>query len=370
MEKFLVTGSAGFIGFHVTQRLLQDGRQVVGLDNLSDYYDVNLKRARLARLTEQPDFRFVEADLADRARMERLFAEETFDCVIHLAAQAGVRFSLTHPHTYIHSNVVGFTHVLEGCRQSHVKHLIFASSSSVYGANQLMPFSTHDNVDHPLSLYAATKKADELFAHVYAHLYGIPSTGLRFFTVYGPWGRPDMVLFIFTKAILEGRPINVYNFGDMRRDFTYIDDIVESVIRLVERVPSPNPAWDGKDLDPATSSAPYRIFNVGAHRPAEIGEMISILEKKLGKKAKRNFLPLPPGDVPATFADVTDLEREIGFQPRTSLRDGVSRFVDWYLDYYQLPAVARVSREVAAQAEKKGGFVPAPAIGRMATKPL
>ncbi len=368
MQTFLVTGSAGFIGFHVAKRLLQEGRQVLGLDNLSDYYDVNLKRARLAQLSNHRGFRFVEADLADRARMEQLFAEESFDCVIHLAAQAGVRFSLTHPHAYIQSNVVGFTHVLEGCRQAHVKHLVFASSSSVYGANQLMPFSTRHNVDHPLSLYAATKRTDELIAHVYAHLYGIPSTGLRFFTVYGPWGRPDMVLFIFTKAILEDKPINVYNFGKLRRDFTYVDDIVESVVRLVEKIPAPNPNWNGKDPDPATSSAPYRIFNVGAHRPAEIGEMITILEEKLGKKAERHFLPLPPGDVQATYADVTDLEREVGFKPRTSLRDGISRFVEWYLDYYQVQAVRSVAQEAAPRARREGEFVPA--LRGMAIKPL
>jgi UDP-glucuronate 4-epimerase len=362
MEKFLVTGSAGFIGFHVAKRLLQEGRNVLGLDNMNEYYDVNLKHARLARLAEHQGFRFVPADLADRARMEQLFTEETFDCVIHLAAQAGVRFSLTHPHTYIQSNVAGFTHVLEGCRQAHVKHLVFASSSSVYGANQLMPFSTHHNVDHPLSLYAATKKADELMAHVYAHLYGLPSTGLRLFTVYGPWGRPDMVLFIFTKAILEDRPIDVYNFGKIRRDFTYIDDIVESVIRLVEKVPAPNPEWNGKDLDPATSPAPYRIYNVGAHSPTEIDELITLLEEKLGKKAKRRLLPLPPGDVQATFADVTDLERDVGFRPRTSLKEGIGRFVDWYLDYYNLkaPASAGGGGDSADHFWRNAGLVPAP----------
>jgi UDP-glucuronate 4-epimerase len=368
MEKFLVTGSAGFIGFHVAKRLLRQGKQVLGLDNLSAYYDVNLKHARLAQLAGHRGFRFVQADLAERAPVERLFAEESLDCVIHLAAQAGVRFSLTDPHAYIQSNVVGFTHVLEGCRHAQVKHLVFASSSSVYGANQLLPFSTHHNVDHPLSLYAATKKADELLAHVYAHLYGLPCTGLRFFTVYGPWGRPDMVLFIFTKAILEDRPIEVYNFGKMRRDFTYIDDIVESVVRLVDKVPSANRAWNGNEPDPASSSAPYRIFNVGAHSPVEIGEMIGLLEEKLGRRARRQFLPLPAGDVQATAADVADLEKEIGFKPRTALREGISRFVDWYLEYHQMPAVERIPAEVATHARTEAGFVPA--LRGMATKPL
>jgi UDP-glucuronate 4-epimerase len=347
MESFLVTGSAGFIGFHVANRLLQEGRKVVGLDNMNEYYDVSLKRARLTQLAEHPGFRFVRADLADRASIEQLFVKETFDCVIHLAAQAGVRFSYTHPHAYIQSNVVGFTHVIEGCRETRVKHLVFASSSSVYGANQLMPSSTHHNVDHPLSIYAATKKADELMAHVYAHLYGLPTTGLRLFTVYGPWGRPDMVLFIFTKAILEDTPIDVYNFGKIRRDFTYIDDTVESVVRLVEKVPTPNPEWNGNDPDPATSLAPYRIYNVGAHSPAEIDDLITILEEKLGKKAKRHLLPLPPGDVQATFADVTDLEGDVGYRPRTPLKEGIGRFVDWYLDYYNHNAVACRGEDIA-----------------------
>lgn len=335
MEKFLVTGSAGFIGFHVGRRLLQQGKTVVGLDNLNDYYDVSLKRARLAKLEEHRGFRFIRADLADRARMEEVFSDEAFDCVIHLAAQAGVRFSFTDPYAYIQSNVVGFTHVLEGCRGTGVKHLIFASSSSVYGANRLMPFSTHHNVDHPLNLYAATKKADELMAHVYAHLYGLPVTGLRLFTAYGPWGRPDMVLFIFTRAILENRAVDVYNFGNIRRDFTYVDDVVETISRLVEKVPVPSPGWNGRNLDPATSVAPYRIYNVGSHSPADIGELIAILEEKLGRKAKRRFHPLQLGDVEATFADIEDLERDVGYRPGTPLREGISRFIDWYLDYYR-----------------------------------
>ena len=332
--KVLVTGSAGFIGFHLAQRLLHEGKQVLGLDNLNAYYDVNLKCARLAQLRGQRGFRFVMADVADQARMERLFAEEPFDCVIHLAAQAGVRYSLTNPLAYIQSNVVGFTHVLEGCRHARMKHLVFASSSSVYGANKHMPFSVHDNVDHPLSLYAATKKTDELLAHVYAHLYQLPCTGLRFFTVYGPWGRPDMALSIFTKSILEGRPIDVYNHGRMRRDFTYVDDIVESIIRVTEKIPQPNPQWSGELLGPGTSSAPYRIYNVGNNDPVELNEFIATLENKLGRKAKVNLLPMQPGDVPGTFADVADLERDTGFKPKTSVREGIGRFVDWYLEYY------------------------------------
>ena len=335
MGKVLVTGSAGFIGFHVAKRLLEQGKQVVGLDNMNEYYDVNLKRARLSQLIGRSGFHFVLADLADRARMDRLFQRESFDGVIHLAAQAGVRYSLANPHAYTESNLVGFTHILEGCRHSRVKHLVFASSSSVYGINTLMPFSVHQNVDHPVSLYAATKKANELMAHAYSHLYRLPCTGLRFFTVYGPWGRPDMALFIFTKAILEGRPIDVYNYGKMRRDFTYIDDIVEGIVRLAEKIPQPNPEWRGDSPDPGTSSAPYRIYNIGNNSPTELDEFIGILEEKLGKKAERNLLPLQKGDVPATFADLADLEREIGFKPTTSPRVGIGRFVDWYLEYYQ-----------------------------------
>jgi len=333
-EKILVTGCAGFIGFHVSQRLLREGKQVLGLDNMNTYYDVTLKCARLDQLRGQRGFRFVRADVADQPRMERLFVEEPFDCVIHLAAQAGVRYSLMNPLAYIQSNVVGFTHVLEGCRHASVKHLVFASSSSVYGANKQMPFSVHDSVDHPVSLYAATKKSDELMAHAYAHLYQVPCTGLRFFTVYGPWGRPDMALFIFTKSILEGRPIDIYNHGRMRRDFTYVDDIVEGIVRVAGRIPQPNPEWSGELLGPGTSSAPYRIYNIGNHDPVELKEFIAILEDKLGRKAQRNLLPMQQGDVPATFADVSDLESDIGFKPKTSLREGIGRFVDWYLEYY------------------------------------
>jgi UDP-glucuronate 4-epimerase len=334
MKRFLVTGSAGFIGFHVAKRLLREGKQVTGMDNLNAYYDVNLKRARLEQLIGQPGFRFELADLADRARMEQLFREEPFHCVIHLAAQAGVRYSLSNPHAYIQSNVVGFTNVLECCRHAQVKHLVFASSSSVYGANKQMPFSVRDSVDHPVSLYAATKKTDELMAHVYAHLYELPSTGLRFFTVYGPWGRPDMALFIFTQAILKGRPVDVYNHGRMRRDFTYIDDIVEGIIRVSEKIPEPNPDWDGEIGGPGTSSAPYRIYNIGNSDPVDLEQFITILEQKLRRKAKRRLLPMQPGDVPATFADVADLEHDIGFTPSTPLKEGIGHFVDWYLDYY------------------------------------
>lgn len=333
-EKVLVTGSAGFIGFHVARRLLDGGKQVLGLDNLNEYYDVNLKRARLRQLVERPGFRFIRADVADRQRMEQLFRAHRFDCVIHLAAQAGVRYSLTHPHAYIQANVVGFLNVLENCRQAGVRHLVFASSSSVYGANKHLPFSVHDNVDHPVSLYAATKKTDELMAHVYAYLYQLPVTGLRFFTVYGPWGRPDMALFHFTKSILEARPIEVYNHGKMHRDFTYVDDIVEGIVRVVEKIPLPNPQWNGEASGPGTSSAPYRIYNIGNNHPVELDKFISILEEKLGKKAKRILLPMQPGDVPATFAEIADLERDIGFKPKTPLREGIGRFVDWYLEYY------------------------------------
>ena len=333
-EKTLVTGCAGFIGFHLAKRLLEDGKQVVGLDSMNSYYDVNLKQARLSRLTGRPGFRFVLADVADRERMEQLFRGERCDCVIHLAAQAGVRYSLSHPNIYVQSNIVGFLHVLEGCREASVKHLVFASSSSVYGANQHLPFSVQDSVDHPISLYAATKKSDELMAHAYAHLYQLPVSGLRLFTVYGPWGRPDMALFHFTKSILEGAPIEVYNYGRMRRDFTYIDDIVEGIVRVAERIPQPDPAWGGEASGPGTSSAPYRIYNIGNNNPAELGEFISILEEKLGKKAQRILMPMQPGDVPATFADIAELESETGFKPQTSLKEGISRFVDWYLEYY------------------------------------
>jgi len=334
MAKILVTGAAGFIGSHLSLRLLARGDTVVGLDNLNDYYDVRLKEARLARLEAQPGFRFVRMDLSDRQGIETLFAEGGFDQVVHLAAQAGVRYSITHPHAYVESNLVGFVNILEGCRHGGVKHLVFASSSSVYGANTRMPFSIHDNVDHPVSLYAATKKANELMAHTYAHLYRLPCTGLRFFTVYGPWGRPDMAMFLFTKAILEGRPIDVYNYGRMRRDFTYVDDIVEGIIRVADNVARPNPDWSGDAPDPGTSSAPYRNYNIGNNNPVELLHLIEVIEETLGKKAEKILLPLQPGDVPATYADVDDLVRDVGFKPATSIEEGVGRFVAWYRAYY------------------------------------
>ena len=334
MEKILVTGCAGFIGFHVARRLLAQGYSVGGLDNLSDYYDVNLKRARLAQLEGRAHFRFFKQGLEDRDGMSHLFQAESFDRVVHMAAQAGVRYSLTNPHVYVQANLVGFTHILEGCKLHGVKHLVFASSSSVYGANTHMPFSVHDNVDHPVSLYAATKKANELMAHAYAYVYRLSCTGLRFFTVYGPWGRPDMALFQFTKAILEDQPIEVYNYGKMRRDFTYIDDAVEGVVRVMERIPQPDPNWSSEKPDCGSSSAPYRIYNIGNHNPVELADFIGVLERKLDKKAKRNLLPLQDGDVPATYADVEDLARDVGFRPATSIEVGVSRFVDWYRQYY------------------------------------
>ncbi|PLX84850.1 MAG: capsular biosynthesis protein CpsI [Desulfuromonas sp.] len=334
MAKILVTGAAGFIGYHFAQKLLARGDEVVGLDNLNSYYEVKLKEDRLERLQRHPSFRFVRMDLADRPAMEALFEKERFDKVVNLAAQAGVRYSLKNPHAYVDSNLVGFMNVLEGCRHTGVKHLVFASSSSVYGANTKMPFSTHHNVDHPVSLYAATKKANELMAHTYAHLYGLPCTGLRFFTVYGPWGRPDMALFLFTKAILEGRPIDVFNYGKMRRDFTYIDDIVEGVVRVTDRIAEPNPDWSGDDPDPGTSAAPYRNYNIGNNRPVELMTLIETLEKALGKTAEKNLLPIQPGDVPATYADVDDLARDVDFKPATPIEEGVGRFVAWYREYY------------------------------------
>lgn len=334
--KILVTGAAGFIGFHLCQRLLARGDQVIGLDNLNDYYDVSLKQARLKQLEGQAGFRFVRLDLADRAGIAALFAAEGFDKVVNLAAQAGVRYSLENPHAYVDSNVVGFVNILEGCRHHNVKHLVYASSSSVYGANTRMPFSVHHNVDHPVSLYAATKKANELMAHTYAHLYGLPCTGLRFFTVYGPWGRPDMALFLFTKAILEGRPIDVYNYGKMRRDFTFVDDIVEGVIRVTDRIAPANPDWNGDQPDPGTSAAPYRLYNIGNNNPVELMDLIETLEKALGKKAERNLLPIQPGDVPATYADVEALTADVGFKPATPIEVGVGRFVAWYRNYYQV----------------------------------
>ena len=334
MSKILVTGSAGFIGFHLTQRLLARGATVVGLDNLNDYYDVRLKEDRLAQLEGQEHFTFQRLDLAHRKAVAEMFETERFDVVVHLAAQAGVRYSLQNPHAYVDSNLVGFVNVLEGCRHTSIKHLVYASSSSVYGANTKMPFSVHHNVDHPVSLYAATKKANELMAHTYSHLYGVPTTGLRFFTVYGPWGRPDMALYLFTKAIVEGRPIKVFNHGKMRRDFTYIDDIVEGVMRVMDHGPQPNPAWSGANPDPGTSSCPYKIYNIGNNQPVELMHFIATLENCLGRAAKKEMAPMQPGDVPETYADVDDLERDVGFRPRTPIEEGISRFVEWYCAYY------------------------------------
>lgn len=334
MARILVTGAAGFIGSYVCQRLLERGDQVVGLDNLNDYYSVALKEDRLARFVSNKYFRFVRGALEDRTAIEALFAAEPFDLVIHLAAQAGVRYSLENPHAYVDSNLTGFLNILECCRRQRVGHLVYASSSSVYGANTAMPFSVHHNVDHPVSLYAATKKANELMAHSYAATYGLPCTGLRFFTVYGPWGRPDMAYFSFTKAILEGRPINVYNQGKMQRDFTYIDDIVEGVLRVADRLPSGDPAWCGDAPDAGSSFAPWRVYNIGNNQPVELLRFIEVLEECLGTKAQKNFLPMQPGDVPATFADVDDLTADTGFRPSTSIEEGLGRFVSWYQGYY------------------------------------
>lgn len=333
--KILVTGAAGFIGMHVSQVLLARGEQVVGLDNLNDYYDPRLKEARLARLEPDPGFSFVRMDVADRPGMEALFAREKFDRVVHLAAQAGVRYSLQNPHAYIDSNIVGFMNILEGCRHNKVEHLVYASSSSVYGGNTRMPFSEHDSVDHPVSMYAATKKANELMAHTYSHLFGLPTTGLRFFTVYGPWGRPDMALFLFTDAMLAGRPIDVFNHGRMRRDFTYIDDIVEGVIRTLDRVPHADPAFDPDQPNPGSSNAPFRVFNIGNNNPVELMRFIEAIEQAIGVTAEKNFLPLQDGDVPATFADTDELSAWTGFAPKTDVRDGVARFVAWYREYYK-----------------------------------
>jgi UDP-glucuronate 4-epimerase len=334
MAKILVTGAAGFVGFHLSTRLLARGEQVVGLDNINDYYDPQLKLNRLAQLEGAPGFRMVRCGLEDRGAVEQLFREEGFDTVINLGAQAGVRYSIQNPHAYISSNIVGFMNILEGCRHNGVKHLVYASSSSVYGANTQMPFSVHHNVDHPVSLYAATKKSNELMAHTYSSLYGIPTTGLRFFTVYGPWGRPDMAYFSFTKAILEGTPIDVFNNGKMRRDFTYIDDIVEGIVRVNDTVPVPRPEWDRFSADPGSSYAPYRIYNIGNNNPVELMHFIETLERCLGKKAVKNLLPMQPGDVPATYADVDDLMRDVGFKPSTSIEDGLARFAEWYRSYY------------------------------------
>ncbi|AMN46416.1 UDP-glucuronate 4-epimerase [Steroidobacter denitrificans] len=333
--KVLVTGAAGFIGFHTAQLLLERGDEVVGLDNLNDYYDVALKESRLAILQRSPNFRFAKLDLADREGIPALFKREKFQRVINLAAQAGVRYSIQNPLAYVDSNVVGFANLLEGCRHNGVEHLVYASTSSVYGANTRMPFSVHQNVDHPLSFYAATKKANELMAHTYAHLYGLPVTGLRFFTVYGPWGRPDMALFLFTRNILAGQPIDVFNHGQHRRDFTYIDDIAEGVVRSMDKVAQPNPGWDSDAPDPASSKAPYRLYNIGNNQPVELLRYIECIEQCLGKKAQKNFLPLQPGDVPDTCADIDALVQEVGYRPATSVEVGVENFVRWYVDYYK-----------------------------------
>ncbi len=333
--KILVTGAAGFIGFHLVQRLLRLGHQVTGFDNLNDYYDVSLKEDRLKVLQALGGFVFVRGGLGERSSVESLFEAGQFDYVVNLGAQAGVRYSLQNPHAYIESNLSGFLNILEGCRHTKVKHLVYASSSSVYGANATVPFSEHHSVDHPVSLYAATKKSNELMAHTYAHLFAIPTTGLRFFTVYGPWGRPDMAYFSFTKAILEGRPIDVYNNGRMQRDFTYIDDIIEGIVRVMAHIPAPNPSWDPEKPDPATSSAPYRVYNIGNNQPVQLGRFIEVLEECLGKKANKNLLPMQPGEVFVTYADVADLSAAVGFRPDTSIEDGIARFVDWYREYYR-----------------------------------
>ena len=334
--KILVTGAAGFIGSHASQVLLDRGDEVIGLDNLNDYYDVTLKEARLARLETQSGFSFAKIDLADRPAMEALFADNKIERVIHLAAQAGVRYSIENPHSYIDSNVVGTLNVLEGCRHHEIEHLVYASTSSVYGANTNMPFSVHQNVDHPLALYAATKKATELMAHSYSHLYRLPTTGLRFFTVYGPWGRPDMALFLFTKSILAGEPIDVFNYGNHRRDFTYVDDIVQGVVRSMDHVAEPDPEWDSGNPDPSTSNAPYRIYNIGNNQPVELMKYIEVLEQCLGREAEKNMLPMQPGDVPDTYADSQSLIDVVGYKPSTSVEEGVARFVDWYVDYYNV----------------------------------
>lgn len=332
--RILVTGTAGFIGSALAHQLLDRGDEVIGVDNVNDYYDVTLKEARLARLKSRPGFTEIRVSLEDRSSIEKTFSKYRPSRVVNLAAQAGVRYSLKNPHAYIDANLVGFCNILEACRHHEVEHLVYASSSSVYGANTQMPFSIHHNVDHPVSLYAATKKANELMAHTYSHLYDLPTTGLRFFTVYGPWGRPDMALFIFTRKILAGKPIDVFNHGKHKRDFTYIDDIVEGVVRCIDRVATPNPDWRSDLPDPGTSQAPYRLYNIGCHQPVQLMDFIEILEKNLGMKAEKNFLPMQQGDVPATYADVDDLMRDTGYRPRTSIEEGIARFVEWYKDYY------------------------------------
>ena len=336
MKKILITGAAGFIGYHLVQAMADRGDRITGIDNLNDYYDVNLKKARLAQLEHYRNFTFRKIDMADRKAMADLFGEGKFDVVVNLAAQAGVRYSLKNPYSYIDSNIVGFTNILEGCRHNQVAHLVFASSSSIYGMNKKIPFSVSHNVDHPVSLYAASKKANELMAHAYSHLYGLPCTGLRFFTVYGPWGRPDMAYFSFTKAIIEGIPIDVYNCGNMKRDFTYIDDIIEGVIRVMEKIPQPNPDWDMVNPDPGSSYAPYKLYNIGNNSPVELTKFIEILESNLGRKAVKNMLPMQAGDVPITYADIDDFVRDIGFKPVTTIEEGIKKFVAWYRSYYKV----------------------------------
>lgn len=332
----LVTGAAGFIGFHLSQKLLQAGYRVVGVDNINDYYDPKLKEARLDVLKNDPSFSFIKLDLADRPATAELFKSHRFPVVIHLAAQAGVRYSLENPHAYVDANLQGFINILEGCRHNDCKHLLYASSSSVYGSNTKLPFSVHDSVDHPVSLYAASKKANELMAHSYSHLYRIPSTGLRFFTVYGPWGRPDMAMFLFAKAIIEGKPIKMFNYGNMRRDFTYVDDVTEAIVRLIDHPPAAQTLAPNSVPDPGTSAAPWRVFNVGNNHPEELTKVVEVLEKEFGRKADKEMLPIQPGDVPATYADVDDLMREVGFRPSTSIEDGIARFAAWYREYHQL----------------------------------
>ncbi len=354
--KILVTGTAGFIGSHLALKLLQRGDEVVGVDNINDYYDKRVKYGRLQRAgiiekledgenipynapitsSKYTNYKFIKLNLEDRENINKLFEKEKFNRVINLAAQAGVRYSLVNPHAYVDSNIVGFVNLLEACRHNDIEHLTYASSSSVYGLNEVQPFSTHDNVDHPISLYAASKKSNELMAHTYSHLYKLPTTGLRFFTVYGPWGRPDMALYLFTKAIIEDKPIDVYNYGNMQRDFTYIDDIVEGIIRVNDNPPKGNPSWSGKHPDPSSSKAPYKIYNIGNNNPVKLMDFIEAIEKKLGKKAKKNMLPLQPGDVPSTYADVSDLVEDLDYKPSTSIQEGINNFIDWYLDFFKV----------------------------------
>ncbi len=348
--KILVTGTAGFIGFHLAKRLIERGDEVVGLDSINDYYDISVKYGRLEQTgidyhkaqfneiissSKHPNYRFIKLNLEDKAGIDELFKNERFDRVCNLAAQAGVRYSLENPQAYIDANIVGFTNILEACRHNNIEHLAYASSSSVYGLNETMPFSTSHNVDHPVSLYAASKKSNELMAHCYSHLFGLPTTGLRFFTVYGPWGRPDMALFIFTKAIIEDKPIDVFNFGEMKRDFTYVDDIVEGVIRVIDNPPKGNPQWSGKTPDPSASKAPYKVYNIGNSSPVRLMDFIEAIEEAIGKKAQKNMLPIQPGDVPATWADVTDLTEDMGYKPDTPVKEGINRFVKWYRDFYK-----------------------------------